>query len=268
MSKREKEARVLLIPDDPSEADEFAAGAHENVARAIAALIDEGDGGKVIGLEGWWGSGKSTVVRMISKYLTAPRPAGAPATRVLVFDAWAHQGDPLRRTFLESVIEDVRQAEWLPETAARDLKRKLSGRSSSARVRSTSSLTREAQIAAATALLIPFGAALFANSFHTHHRLALGIGAVLLAAPFLVVLGFACAKLIGLAVRGRHQESGWRRKLADLRPFSIFAKEQSTKTDTDEVVLGEPTSVEFERFFGEILDRALTGQRRLEALTE
>lgn len=57
---------TFLIDDRP--ADEDAFGPHQRVADAIADLIEsEEEGGKVIGLEGGWGAGKSTVIGFLEK---------------------------------------------------------------------------------------------------------------------------------------------------------------------------------------------------------
>ncbi len=99
---------VVLLSDDPSDADEFSAKAHENVAAAIARLVTSETPGKVIGLEGPWGSGKSTIVRLLSARLRTPQDTSAASeTHAVIFDAWAHEGDPLRRTFLEAIIGEL-----------------------------------------------------------------------------------------------------------------------------------------------------------------
>jgi len=89
---------VRLLTDLPTEQDEF--GPHQTLAVAIADLIETEDGGKAIALEGGWGSGKSSVVRMLRNRL---KINGEDAIRVHVFDAWSHEGDPLRRAFLEEL---------------------------------------------------------------------------------------------------------------------------------------------------------------------
>ncbi len=106
--------RVVLLDDVPSPQDQFSGKAHERVAEAIADLVKSEPGGRVIGLEGTWGSGKSTIVKLVQTNLSKPETTtDSPKTETLVFDAWAHQGDPLRRTFLESLMKSMRSWSWL-----------------------------------------------------------------------------------------------------------------------------------------------------------
>lgn len=266
MNGNDQSSRVVLLPDDPSDVDEFDAKAHDTVAKAIADLVQHEPGGKAIGLEGSWGSGKSTVVRLLSKYLLDgnSRTNAQPETRTVIFDAWAHQGDPLRRTFLETLVEELVAAKWLPDSTAAELREKLTGKASQVHTKSTERLSLEGAVVAAATTLVPPGIVLAQNHFHSYHRLAVFLGIVLLAAPFVVVVGFAIAQRIGVALGGKNQPAGaWRRKLADVRAFSLFAKEQVADTVTEGVERGEPTSVEFENLFSDVLKKALGEDRRL-----
>lgn len=94
-----------LLSDTPSSQDQF--GSHQRVAEAIADLILSEGGDKCIGLEGCWGSGKSTVIELLKKELPSD------TNKVLVIDAWAHEGDPLRRTVLERLINGL--VDWIPD---------------------------------------------------------------------------------------------------------------------------------------------------------
>lgn len=98
-----KACRTILLPDSPAQTDAF--GSHERLASAIAELISSDTGGKSIALTGSWGSGKSTVITLLKSKLEA-------YARVFVFDAWAHEGDPLRRAFLERLIDFTES--WAP----------------------------------------------------------------------------------------------------------------------------------------------------------
>lgn len=93
-------APVTLLQDLPTSNDDF--GPHQGLASAIAEVIRSENGGKAIALEGGWGSGKSSVVAMLRQELEGDDPKKSDA-RVFIFDAWSHEGDPLRRVFLESL---------------------------------------------------------------------------------------------------------------------------------------------------------------------
>ena len=97
-----------LLPDSPADADAF--GSHERVAGAIAEVVQTESGGKAIGLEGGWGAGKSTIVKLIAQKLSQAKER---AHKIAVFDMWSHQGDPLRRTFLENLIKQVQRFRWV-----------------------------------------------------------------------------------------------------------------------------------------------------------
>jgi len=112
-----QQCRTHLIEDTPELSDLLAPsgeiGPRERVAKSIAELITSGEaGGKIIGLEGGWGAGKTTVINLVESHLT-----GDPNITVFSFDAWAHEGDPLRRTYLESLIRHFRSARkgWIDD---------------------------------------------------------------------------------------------------------------------------------------------------------
>ncbi len=94
--------KARLIPDLPTTDDAF--GAHQLLARSLADLISCEEGGKAIALEGGWGSGKSSVVAMLKTQLEQDGKNDS-AIHVRVFDAWSHEGDPLRRVFLEDLTQ-------------------------------------------------------------------------------------------------------------------------------------------------------------------
>ena len=99
-SKPEPACRTLLLADEPADADAFSGGAHQRLASTLAQMVIDEPVGRAVALQGSWGVGKSTVIRLLRKEL-----GDQDDIEVFAFDAWAHEGDPLRRTFLESLIE-------------------------------------------------------------------------------------------------------------------------------------------------------------------
>lgn len=90
---------IRFIRDTAADAD-FFEGSHQRVADAIATTVQQSDV-KTIGLIGRWGSGKSTVIRLVGKALGE---AQASKFHLFTYDAWIHQSDPPRRAFLEQLI--------------------------------------------------------------------------------------------------------------------------------------------------------------------
>ncbi|WP_297648039.1 P-loop NTPase fold protein [uncultured Treponema sp.] len=94
-----------ILTDDAEIKDCLKNQTHENIAENLYNLIsDSNTSGLAIGLEGKWGSGKSTVIKILSKKLKEN-----PDTFIFYIDTWAHEGDPLRRIFLESFLENVEE---------------------------------------------------------------------------------------------------------------------------------------------------------------
>ena len=114
---------TLHIPDDPSNIDLFG-NAHKSIADAITKFIITTKVGHTIGIEGNWGSGKSTIVHLIIENFIKDKN-----TKTIVFDAWSHEGDPLRRVFLLRLIEQVK--EWIPKNEFKGLKDRIRGLSGS-----------------------------------------------------------------------------------------------------------------------------------------
>lgn len=98
----ETQRDFAFIIDEPAKEDFFQT--HKPVATAISRSILLNPKLKIIGLLGRWGSGKSTIVREVGEQLRSADQ------KFLIFnyDAWLHQNDPLRRSFLESLVDFLR----------------------------------------------------------------------------------------------------------------------------------------------------------------
>ncbi|MGH9484252.1 MAG: P-loop NTPase fold protein, partial [Terriglobales bacterium] len=244
-----------MLTDDPADVDAFGPdGPHTVVARAILDLVQGPSRGLCIGLYGDRGSGKSTVVKQIAR-LAAPKSAtDAPDLRIFTFDAWAHEGDPLRRAFLEELIEFLKKGEspWLPTAFADNQSAQLKGRNTKTDRTTTSSLTSSGIWLAASGLLVPVGLGLMAGGF---------------SAPAAAWPGLALTVAPALAAATMVWWNWSKKKPKETRAEyirSLFAQSSKSDEHSDTATTPEPTSVEFREIFCNALTKALNvNDRRL-----
>ena len=235
--------KTRLLSDSPATEDAF--GPHKRVAQAIAQLIDNESGGKSIALTGSWGCGKSTVVEILKKEMEGSD------TEVFVFDAWAHEGDPLRRTFLEQLTDfftenekgGIEKEKWEKE------KLKLSQKLIEQKVTSTPVLTPEGQTLALTTFLVPIGLVFLSLLGFRNVPLWLPcIGFALVLSPFTAL---ATLRML------RNEKNK-----EDNNILSILANRTKTINNSETLTTPDPTSIEFQDFFKELLDDVLKNKSR------
>lgn len=99
MAKEQSEPKYIDI--SPPGKDLFAGKSQEKIAESIAELIKNNSmQGKLIGLDGVWGSGKSNLIKILEGLLTKTH-------HVFTYDAWSYQEDLQRRSFLEGLTENL-----------------------------------------------------------------------------------------------------------------------------------------------------------------
>lgn len=104
-----------VLPDCPAGQDDH--GAHTNIAKRILKLVHTPNiAGVNIGLEGLWGAGKSTVVRLLKNEIK--KDSGI---FYFYFDAWVHEKELLRRVFLEKLIHDALMGDKVKGDLAKEL---------------------------------------------------------------------------------------------------------------------------------------------------
>ena len=233
---------TCTVDDAPASEDVF--GSHAPIAAAVRELITTEPGGRTIGLEGGWGSGKSTVVRLLNDRLDG---SGA---HVVVFDAWAHEGDPLRRSFLETLIKSVSAKGWIGEQSWAERSENLARRRRVEHTRPVSRIERPAIIAAAGAalfaILVPLGAALVEAGLAADKSQALWIGGAVFAVLAALIVGGGTVWLL----RGRDDSAGG-------AFLSLFSVESVTESTRETIETPDPTSVEFESTFRDLMREAL-----------
>ncbi len=105
------ECPTVFVPDLPSQRDSFETNkAYKRIISAIVNIVSSTtNNGISIGVEGSWGAGKTTIINLLRDALhnSSPSEQGQSQIRLIAFDAWAHEGDPLRLTFLETLKDGL-----------------------------------------------------------------------------------------------------------------------------------------------------------------
>lgn len=239
--KARPEYEFKLLREKSSDQDLLEDKTHERIANTLYRVIQGGGDGITIGLEGGWGAGKSTVVSILSKKLKEHRDI-----LYFYFDAWAHEGDPLRRVFLESLIE-IGGSDSLE---LEDLRRKISKRKKVTRIRSKSSATGLGKCIALASFLIPLGAAMVSG---TIKEVTISWGAKV-HLPFLLGLFLAVAPIWVIFFRGFYLLLHPKKKLCGSRNWMFLQGETVSRLNQEVSEDEDRSSIEFERFFGKILN--------------
>jgi hypothetical protein len=251
-------SRFRVISDAPSAVDSFSS--HQPVADAIVALMDaERERGKAIGLNGSWGSGKSTIVELLRGRLSSE-----PHTQVFQFDAWQHQGDPLRRAFLDSLFRFLAETpgKWLNREKWSDDLDFVVGRKTKTVSTVEKSLTFwGALIAILLIICLPLGVAI-ANKYTTSGVDEGTTRKFFQTGVTLYLLPFAIAALVWLWQRPHARiwsRNFWTatRGSAENSFLRLLVKEPRETTITTSSKTLDPTSVEFRDAFVRMLDEAL-----------
>ena len=247
------ECRTRLISDVPATEDAF--GPHDRVAAAIADLVVSEDGGKTIGMEGRWGFGKSTVVNLLKKKLQAK-----PGIALWSFDAWAHEGDPLRRTFLESLISQLIGRSWINKHVWEERRDELARRRKVTSSRTIPQLEAAGKLLIFFVFLVPFGYAFLRWAMDKDDPALFGLGAFFILAPLGLLVG---PLVLNAAFRlsSRKKES---KPTDDTAMWTLFTGKTVTENRSETTENPDPTSVEFETTFTALMNEALSvPERRL-----
>lgn len=240
-----KTVQFKVLSDNCSGEDLLDDKTHQRIADKLYEIISANPiEGLTIGLEGEWGSGKSTVVKLLQEKLKANK---SDKTFVFYIDAWEHEGDHLRRVFLETLIEKIKRwKEWSHEVVERlnDISDRVTSKKVSKKIEHTSQITGFGKCVAFAALFVPLGAALLTVFAERVTPKWTGDicwefwgSLVFTIAPVWVYLG----QMTGNLFRDKKQK------------YALFKTEANVDTTYETSREEERSSVEFERYVGEIL---------------
>lgn len=266
----QKHCPTHIIEDLPISEDSIFSqndiGPHKRLAKTLANLIKSDEpGGKMIGLEGSWGAGKTSVIKMLSEELDNDSNIS-----LFRFDAWAHEGDPLRRTYLESLISHFKTLpnEWIRADKWEKTRNEINKKCKHSEITSSTMPTSFGRRLAFLALLVPIGLAILAayvtpeiidqngTIVKVYNYWMIALGAILSAGPFGLTLWNVAKAYI------KYKRSKETNKKLDWNELAIISGETTTDTIQDITESPDPTSIEFERYFNDLLKEALADERR------
>jgi hypothetical protein len=94
-----------VIVDTPTSEDLFHGKGHERTALSLAdAIMSFDNDDRAIGLDGPWGSGKSSIVEIAARHLASIADRKKIHHHFFTFDIWKSQGTGFRRSFLEHFV--------------------------------------------------------------------------------------------------------------------------------------------------------------------
>lgn len=236
-----------ILQEEASDLDLFADKTHEEVKNTIFNLIEASEKGVTIGLEGSWGSGKTTVINLLSTEVEKSNTN----TLFFSFDAWAHEGDPLRRIFLESLINKINPDR--KDSLLNNLAKEISGRKKTVTVTAKKQTSKFADYLSISALFVPAGAGILAAI--DYDRLLFPWHQLAKSANFAFIFGLLLS-LLPILVLIYWWKLGDKDEKGNTDWGLILSK--STENYTQDITEdGERSSIEFENYFKKILEHSV-----------
>ena len=259
--------RARLIRDVPADADEFFGAGHKRSAVALAEAVRQlSDRDGAIGLEGAWGSGKSTVINLAASNFAQD---GAEQYRVFTFDLWLHNPDILKLAFLEEFIAWSKSEKLLKEKQANAFTKRIADKEVSTRIENKREYSWGGILFLLLLPLLPIvytwlSPLAFSNRTSVP-SVIIPFTQVSVGPSTLALLGVGVLYLVFFvsAVFGRLSK----RRKTILSALSSAGRLFSRETDFDEVIQWvrerNPTSEEFQAFFREIVSAAQSSGTRI-----
>lgn len=247
--------RTKYLSDDPSEVDAF--GGHNRIANALYDTILNEDGDKSVAITGSWGSGKSTIIKILSNIIKN----GKKNIYMFCYDAWMHQNDPLRRSFLEELLYFLKSKKLLNEKFVKEKKEILTGEKEISHSTTTPILTLQGKIFAVLVVIIPLGYALFNYSDLSKTLKLIPIISLPVWLISLIIVAFPILATLITTIILEFIKFDKKRDIFQIKEinkiwnesFKFISKKIREETITETIKTPNPTSIEFLEIFNESL---------------
>ena len=247
-----------FISNGPCGEDLFAGKAHQRIAEEIADQLLHPGVPHVIGLDGGWGAGKSNIIEIIRRKAQEKKKVGD--VLFFTYNAWGHQGDPLRRSILEELTRCiVRSNTALTKKKKRTWKKNLNTLLSQRKEVSTKTFPKLSAGVIVFLLVIPLTPVFNAIAKALPAFLNQWTEGIVTATPILLALIYAVAKYCKF--RRKKMNSRKKKKRSSFKSFlsELFYLYKGSVQETEtheEVYSSEATSTQFKDWIGK-LDKAL-----------
>ena len=225
---------------------------------------------KVIGLLGQSGSGKTTVVREIERRFSNKSNS---KTHFFTYDTWLHQNDPARRSFLETLIHYLIQAELIDDETWTKKLAEINGYLERTDTTTTPLFTTAGRWMLLSIAFVPLGVSLLGydtleNALKPHAsgpaQWALGLGLAFALLPLIAaLLLYTIWRPFGSVRQSRGRtifsKSFWlthRKPYHDELIISLFMNKTTEKVLNVTARRPDPTSIEFQGIFRELMGEA------------
>lgn len=250
-----KTIKFKVLSDNCSAEDYLEDRTHERIADKLYEIISaESSEGMTVGLEGEWGAGKSTVIRLLQEKLKVERQY---KTFVFYIDAWEHEGDHLRRVFLEMLI--ARLQKWSQTKkyfrALKTINDKVTAKSSTKFITHRARLSCFGKMLAFSTVFVPFGSVVVSKLFNevtidprgSFHR-GFCLGLTMLFAPLIVYILEAIRWFVSTGISWLHG------KTPSVDGWAVFDSKARVDRVKETSLSDERSSVEFSKYFDEIMN--------------
>lgn len=277
-----------ILYDRPAETDAFTGGGHARTAKGLARLIRIFDGEtRAIGLEGRWGSGKSSIVKMANNTLETKAQHNKKKTNkrtyhIFTYDLWAHQTGNFRRTFLEQLIVWLKTQPQSDNNFLNEIYNQITNRTINTSTKNEKTFSWFGLIVLVFILFLPLiymwlspfaftNESANASGYGMVASYALGIMAFLTIAHILYTWWKGCGysnlfhrlKCHCNKMQRQQEEQQMSLLAAISRTLSLFSKDAETTCINQRIREIDPSQHEFEKTFKDIIAGYQTDKQRI-----